>query len=164
MLCSSLFMNEYISRFEYSERTHWDKNINNKAISMMRGKSPRSDVELSKKLNFVAAILDIRSMSYFWNYIRKTHFWPFIYIFQMAMAHLKIVRLTWFFSYGLRTFQLSIFVLWVLSLSKNHERKNVKKLNFVAAILDFWRPSWTDNGYFLTLYSLHGNDHLYKFW
>ena len=25
---------------------------------MMRGKSPRSDVEISKKLNFVAAILD----------------------------------------------------------------------------------------------------------
>ena len=30
----------------------------NKAISMMRGKSPLSDVEVSKKLNFVAAILD----------------------------------------------------------------------------------------------------------
>ena len=33
-------------------------NICNKAISMMRGKSPRTDVEMSKKLNFVAAILD----------------------------------------------------------------------------------------------------------
>ena len=31
----------------------------NKAIMMMRGKSPRSDVEMTKKLNFVAAILDI---------------------------------------------------------------------------------------------------------
>ena len=30
----------------------------NKAISMMRGKSPRSDVEMSKKLNFVASVLD----------------------------------------------------------------------------------------------------------
>ena len=39
--------------------------------------------------------------------------------------------------------------------------KNVKKLNFVAAILDFWRPSWIDNGDFLTLYSIHSNDHLY---
>ena len=38
--------------------------INNKAISMMRGKSPRSDVEMSKKLNFLAAIFD------FW--------WPFL--------------------------------------------------------------------------------------
>ena len=32
--------------------------IYNKAISMMRGKSLRSDVEMSKKLNFVAAILN----------------------------------------------------------------------------------------------------------
>ena len=31
----------------------------NKSITMMRGKSPRSDVEMTKKkLNFVAAILD----------------------------------------------------------------------------------------------------------
>ena len=29
-----------------------------KAITMMCGKSPRSDVEMSKKLDFVAAILD----------------------------------------------------------------------------------------------------------
>ena len=32
--------------------------LENKAITMMRGKSPRSDVEMTKKLNFVAAILD----------------------------------------------------------------------------------------------------------
>ena len=37
-------------------------------------------------------------------------------------------------------------------------------MNFVAAILDFWRPSWIDNGYFIILYSIHGNDHLYQFW
>ena len=29
----------------------------NKAITMMRGKSPRSDVEMTKKLNFVVAIM-----------------------------------------------------------------------------------------------------------
>ena len=34
------------------------KIILNEAISMMRGKLPPSDVEMSKKLNFVAAILD----------------------------------------------------------------------------------------------------------
>ena len=39
-----------------------------------------------------------------------------------------------------------------------------KKLNFVAAILDFWRPSWIDNGEFLTLYSIHNKDHVYQFW
>ena len=33
-------------------------NKKNKAITMMRGKSPRFDVQMSKKLNFVAAILD----------------------------------------------------------------------------------------------------------
>ena len=41
---------------------------------------------------------------------------------------------------------------------------NVKKLNFVAAILDFWRPSWIGNEEFLKLYSIHDNDHLYQFW
>ena len=30
----------------------------NKAITMMRGKSPRFDIEMTKKLNFVAAILN----------------------------------------------------------------------------------------------------------
>ena len=42
--------------------------------------------------------------------------------------------------------------------------ENVKKLNFLAAILDFWQPSWIDNGYFLTLYSTYAHDHLYQFW
>ena len=42
--------------------------------------------------------------------------------------------------------------------------ENVKKLNFVAPILDFWQPSWIGNGEFLTLYSIHDNDHLYQFW
>ena len=31
----------------------------------------------------------------------------------------------------------------------------------MAAFLDFWRPSWIDNGEFLTLYSIHDNDHLF---
>ena len=35
---------------------------------------------------------------------------------------------------------------------------NVKeKLNFLAAILDFWRPSWIYNGYLISLYSIYGN-------
>ena len=38
------------------ERT--DRHKSNKSITMMRGKSPRCDVEMTKKLNFVAAILD----------------------------------------------------------------------------------------------------------
>ena len=40
--------------------SHIKKKTNkNKAISMMRGKSPPSDLEMSKPLNFVAAILDL---------------------------------------------------------------------------------------------------------
>ena len=38
------------------------------------------------------------------------------------------------------------------------------KKKIVAAILDFWQISWIDNGEFLTLYSIHDNDHLYQFW
>ena len=105
------------------------KSKNNKAITMMRGKSPQSDVEMSKKLNFMAAILDfwrpflnqfwpnlvhtykihfwisfvlcvVFKCQYFWSYSRKPHFWPFMYIFQRAVTHSKIVRLTRFFSTG----------------------------------------------------------------
>ena len=82
-----------------------------------------------KKLNFVAAILYfwraflyqfwpnlvhtykihfwisfvlwvVFKCQYFWSYSRKTHFWPFIYIFQRAVTHSQIVRLTRFFSTG----------------------------------------------------------------
>ena len=134
-----------------------------KAITMMRGKSPPSDVEMTKKLNFVAAILDfwraflnqfwpnlvhtykihfwislvlcvVFKCQYFWSYSRKTHFWPFIHIFQRAVTQSKIVRLTWFFFYRFRRFQWSFFVIWVLSLSKNHEAKMSK--NWIS-----WRPS-----------------------
>ena len=37
---------------------HGNEENVNKSITMMRGKSPRSNVEITKKLNFVAAILD----------------------------------------------------------------------------------------------------------
>ena len=42
----------------------------------------------------------------------------------------------------------------------NHHGLMLKcqKINFVAAILDFWRPYWIDNGKFLTLYSIHDNE------
>ena len=36
-----------------------------------------------------------------------------------------------------------------------------KKLNFLAAILDFWRPSWIYNGYLISLYSICGNKQLF---
>ena len=39
-----------------------------------------------------------------------------------------------------------------------------KKLNFVAAILDFWRASWIDIGNLISLYSIYGYNHLYQFW
>ena len=36
-------------------------------------------------------------MSIFWSYSRKTHFWPFIYIFQRAVTHLKLFDWQYFF-------------------------------------------------------------------
>ena len=64
---------------------------------------------------------------YLWSYSRKTDFWPFIYIFQRTVTHSKIVRLTRFFLYSFRTFQLSFFCSLSLIISKNHEAKMTKK-------------------------------------
>ena len=79
---------------------------------------------------------------------------------------LKNCSIDQLFFYRLRTFQLSFFLFFesyhFLKIMKRKCKK--KPLNFVAAILDFWRPSWIDNGYFLTLYSIHGNIYLYQFW
>ena len=77
---------------------------------------------------------------YFWSYSRKTNFWPFIHIFQRAVTQSKMVRLTWFFFYRFRRFQWSFFVLWVLSLSKNHEAKISK--NWIS-----WQPFWIFGGH-----------------
>ena len=30
--------------------------------------------------------------------------------------------------------------------------------------MHFWRPSWNDNRYSISLYSIYGNNHLYQFW
>ena len=68
---------------------------------------------------------------YFWSYSRKTNFWPFIYIFLYTK---KLFDWSVFF-YRFRKFKLSFFVLWVLSLSKNHESKMSK--NWISL-----RPSW----------------------
>ena len=38
-----------------------------------------------------------------------------------------------------------------------------KTLNFLAAILDLWRPSGIYNRYLISLYSIYGNDHFYQF-
>ena len=94
-----------------------------------------------QKKNFVAAILDFwRSfLNQFWpNFVHayKIHFWiSFVLCVvlkcqyfglipeKLIFTHSKIVRLTRFFFYKFGTFQWIIFVLWVLSLSKNHEAK-----------------------------------------
>ena len=156
---------------------------------MMHGKSPRSDVEMTKNLNFVKTILDfwqaflnqfwpnlvhtykihfwisfvlcvVFKCQYFWSYSRKTHFLPFIYIFQRAVTHSKIVRFTRFFFYGFRTFQLSFFLFFESYHFLKIMKRKFQKLNFVTAKLYFWRPSWLDNWEFLTLYSIYDNDHL----
>ena len=80
ILKSKIDINEKNSQEEYVRNESAFKEY--KAISMMRGKSPPSDVEMSKTLN----------------------------------------------------------------------------LN-----LDLWRPAWIDNGYFLSLYSIYGNNNVYQF-
>ena len=129
----------------------------------MRGKSPRSDVEMTKKLSFVAAILDfwraflnqfwhnlvhtykihfwisfvlcvVFKCQCFWSYSRKKTVLPFIYIFQRAVTHSKC-SIDQIFFYRFRTFQLSFFVIWVLSLSKNHEAKMAKNWTTTAPLL-----------------------------
>ena len=40
---------------------------------------------------------------------------------------------------------------WCPGKSPPSDVEMAKKLNFVAAILDFWRPSWIDNGYLISL-------------
>jgi len=131
---------------------------------MMRGKSPRSDVEMTKKIfswrpswlfdghfliNFDQTSLlnkfcSLRSiqMSIFLKLFQKNPFLPFIYIFQRAVTQSKIVRLTRFFFYGFRTFQLSFLFFESYHFLKFMQRKCQKTefrgghLGFLAAILD----------------------------
>ena len=81
----------------------------------------------------------------------------------MAVTLYKIVRLTGFFSKG-SGYSNEVFLFFESYHFQKIISENVKKLNFVATILDFWWPSWIDNGYFLTLYSIHLNDHSYQLW
>jgi len=153
---------------------------------MMRGKSPRSDVEMTKKIfswrpswlfdghfliNFDQTSLlnkfcSLRSiqMSIFLKLFQKNPFLPFIYIFQRAVTQSKIVRLTRFFFLHVQNNPMIFFLFWSLITFYKSWSENVKKMNFVAAILNFWRPSWIDNEEILTLYSIHHNEHLYQFW
>ena len=119
----------------------------------MRGKSPGCDVEMTKKLNFVAAILDI------WRALLN-QFWPFIHIFLSSVTHSKIVWLTRFFFLQVQEIPMKCFVLCVLSFSKSHEMK-MTKIEFCGGNFLFWWPFWIDNGYFLSLYCLHDKHDLW---
>ena len=55
---------------------------------------------------------------YFWSYSRKTHFLTFIYIFQRAVTHSKITRLTRFFLLQLQDIPFKFFVLCVVLKSQ----------------------------------------------
>ena len=103
-------------------------------------------------------------MSIFLELFQKNSFFTIYIHISKGHKSLKNCSIDLIFFLQVQNIPIKFF----LSFESYHFLKimseNVKKLNFVAAILDFWRPSWTDNGYFLTLYSLHGNDHLYKFW
>ena len=78
---------------------------------------------------------------YFSSYSRKTSFWQFAPIFSRAVTHSKIVRLTRFFFYMSKRFQWTFLLIWVISLSLNHEAK-CQKTEFRGGHLGFWRPSW----------------------
>ena len=115
----------------------------NKAITMMRGKSPRSDVEMTKKLNFLAAILDfwrvflnqfwpnlihtykihfwisfvlcvVFKCQYFWSYSRKKPFFTIYIHISKGRNSLKDCSIDHIFFYRFRTFQLRVFVLCVV--------------------------------------------------
>ena len=64
----------------------------------------------------------------------------------------KKTRILTIYTYFLKNEVFIIFELF--HFLKKSWGKNVKALNFVAAILDFLRPSWIDNGTFITLYSI----------
>ena len=56
-----------------------------------------------------------------------------------------------------------VFVLWVLSLSKNHEAKMSKNWILLRPSWIFWRPSWINNGHLISLYSIYGNNNFILF-
>ena len=70
---------------------HTDRQKVNKAISMMRVKSPRSDVEMSKKLNFVAAIL------VFWrpSWIDNSYLMKKIWSIERFLSELGPFEMCW---------------------------------------------------------------------
>ena len=68
---------------------------------------------------------------YFWSYSRKTHFWPFIYIFQRAVTHSKIVRLIRFFFLQVQDIPIKCFCSLSLITFKGSWAKMLKKLNCV---------------------------------
>ena len=78
----------------------------------------------------------------------------------------KNSRFTGFFFVQVQEIPINIFRYY--HLHENYHfpkslRQKCQKMKIVASILDFWRPSWIDNEYFVTLYSIYGTDNFYQF-
>ena len=84
--------------FRTIHRLNWKENKSNKSTTMMRGKSPRSDVEMTNKLNFVAAILDFwrAFLNQFWPNTYKIHFW-------ISFVLCVVFKCQYFWSYSRKT-------------------------------------------------------------
>ena len=82
-------------------------------------------------IKFFFVLCVVFKCQYFWSYSRKTHFLPFIYIFQRDVTHSRFVRLTRVFFYRFRTFQVSYFVLESYRFLKTNKRK-YKKTEFLG--------------------------------
>ena len=94
------------------------------------------------QLSFIVFCV-VFNCQYFCSYFRKTHFWPLIYIFQRAVTHLKIVRLTRFFFICSEHSNYVFLFFESYHFQKIMKRKCQKTefrsghLGFLAAILDW---------------------------
>ena len=92
-------------------------------------------------------------MSIFLELFQNNSFWAFIYMFQRAVTPSKIVWLNRFLFLQVKNIPINFFLLFESYHFLKVMRRKCQK-NWISAILDFWRPSWIDNGDFLpcTLY------------
>ena len=82
---------------------------------------------------------------YFWSFSRKNDFRPFLSIFQRAITHSKIVRITWFFFSKCSEDSNEVFLFFefyhfVLIIGRKCRKTDFfgGHLGFLAAILKFF--------------------------
>ena len=90
-------------------------------------------------IKFFCSLCSIQMLIFFELFKKNSFLTIYIHILK-GRNSVKNCSIDQIFFYRFRTFQLSFFVLWVLSLSKNHEAKMSK--NLIS-----WRPSWIFGGH-----------------